>query len=68
MHKHAFSHICGYTSAELRILSKDEMYSNYEKQIGASPVNDPLTGKISEIDIWLKQNNNNYKNIEYSQW
>ena len=53
---------------ELRILSKDEMYSNYEKQIGASPVNNPLTGKISEIDIWLKQNNKNYKNIKYSQW
>ena len=53
---------------ELRILSEDEMYSNYERQIGKSPVNNPLTGKIPEIDKWLKQNNSNYKNIEYTQW
>ena len=53
---------------ELRILSVDEMYSNYEKKIGKSPVNNPLTGKIPEIDNWLQENNKNHKNIEYKQW
>ena len=53
---------------ELRILSVDEMYNNYEKKIGKSPVNNPLTGKIPEVDGWLKKNYQNYDNIEYTQW
>ena len=53
---------------ELRILSKEEMYSNYERQIGKSPVNNPLTGKIPEVDKWLKENKSNYDDIDYTQW
>ena len=53
---------------ELKVLSVEESYKNYEKQIGKKPVHNPLTGKNREIDRWLKKNKNNYKSIKYRQW
>ena len=53
---------------ELRITSKEEMLKNYENKIGGKPINNPLTGKIPEVDNWLKKNKNNYKTIKYRQW
>ena len=53
---------------ELRITSVEEMMKNYENKIGGKPINNPLTGKIPEVDNWLKKNKNNYKTIKYRQW
>ena len=56
------------TQPEVRITSVEEMMMNYEKKIGEKPTNNPLTGKIPEVDNWLKKNKNNYKTIKYRQW
>ena len=53
---------------ELRVLSYEESIKNYEKKIGKRPIHNPLTGKLTIIDKWLKKNKNNYNTVKYRQW
>ena len=53
---------------EVRITTREEMLSNYEKKIGEKPINSPLSGKIPEVVNWLRKNKNNYDTIKYRQW
>ena len=56
------------TQPKVRIVSIEESKKNYEKQIGKRPYQNPLTGTISIVDKWLKDNKNNYESIKYRQW
>ena len=74
-YKVTYNGITGWTSGwnmkeepELRVLSVEEMNENYKYKIGEKPKNNPLTGKIPEVDRWLKKNKNNYNSIKYRQW
>ena len=53
---------------ELIVTSVEEMNINYIDKIGPFPKNDPVTGKISEVVDWLKENSHDYNSIKYVQW
>ena len=53
---------------ELIVTSVEEMNINYIDKIGPIPKNDPVTGKISEVVNWLKENSHDYNSIKYVQW
>lgn len=56
------------TQPEVRITTREQMLSNYEKKIGSKPVQNQLNGKILEVVNWLKKNKNNYDSIKFTQW